>query len=99
MFRLMLVSFMLFFSTTEAMNLVCDQKALNRRARNYAEVVLKGETVDKGTLIGSLQFLSEDYLRKPMIAIWENESMFFGLCERVCQQLKNKHMEKSIFLN
>lgn len=63
------------------MNLVCDQKALNRRARNYAEVVLKGETVDKMTLIGSLQFLSEDALRRSMIAIWENESMFFGLCE------------------
>lgn len=82
MLRLMLVSFiLLFFPTTETLNPVCDQKALNRKARNYAEVVLKGETVDKGTLIGSLQFLSEDTLRKPMIAILENESMFFGLCE------------------
>ncbi len=82
MSRLLLVCSILISFSVDAMNLVCNQKALNRRARNYVEEALEGRTVRKELLIDSLQFLSEEALKVPMIAILENESIFFGLCER-----------------
>ena len=73
---------MMFSFSIDAANSVCNQKALNRRARNYAEIVSEGRTVDKGLLIESLQFLSDEAFKVPMIAVLENESIFLGLCEK-----------------
>ena len=82
MFRIVLICFVMFSFSIDAMNSICNQKALNRKARNYVEIVSEGRTVDKESLVKSLQFLSEDALKDPMIAILANEAIFSNICKQ-----------------
>lgn len=80
--RMVLMCFVMVFFSIDAMNPVCNQKALNRRARSYVEVISEQREVDKELLLGSLQFLSGDALRDPMVAMLVNEDIFLDICNR-----------------
>lgn len=70
------------FFSVDAMDQMCYRKALNRRARNYAEIVSEGKIIDKESLIKSLQFLPEDALKDPMVAILADEAIFSNVCKQ-----------------
>lgn len=65
-----------------AMNPTYDQKAFNRRARSYVESVLVDREISRESLVGSLQFLSEEALKDPINTLLADESVFLATCQR-----------------